>query len=574
MSETRHAQTGPASPIWDLAEAYVERSCELDPIKATAIGVPGYDDRLTDYSPDGVEERVALDRDTLTRLAAIEPADGRDRIAAAFMTERLGTSLAFADASEHLRALRNIASPLQSIRQVFDLMGRASITDWELIARRMQAVPAALASLRVSLAEGLSRGLTAARRQALEAAAQAQTWAGTDNRPSFFEGLVSSVDPDLGLPTELRTELDQAALEAAMAFGEMAGWLRDVYAPQASERDAVGADRYALFARGALGADIDLLETYEWGWDELARLEAEMVAVCRVIGVGPTIAETIEWLETGCDLAIEGEEALRAWLQELMDRTIDELDGVHFDIPGPVRRVEAMIAPPGGAAAMYYTGPSEDFSRPGRTWYPTLGKTRFPLWGEVSIAYHEGVPGHHLQIGQVRYLRDRLNRFQRTSGVSGHAEGWALYAERLMDELGYLERPEYRLGYLRAQAMRAVRVIVDIGMHLELAIPTGQDFHPGEQWTPELGQLFVNERSRFPLDFMASEIVRYLGWPGQAISYKVGERVWLRAREEVRRQLGADFDLKSFHRFALDLGPLGLDLLHDELVRFGAETRP
>src|SRR5690242_19802066 len=163
-----------------------------------------------------------------------------------------------------------------------------------------------------------------------------------------------------------------------------------------------------------------------------------------------------------------------------------------------------MIAPPGGAAAMYYTGPSEDFSRPGRTWYPTLGRTRFPLWGEVSIAYHEGVPGHHLQVGQVRHRSDRLSRPQRTSGASGYMEGWALYAERLMDELGYLTEPAYRLGMLRAQAMRAVRVIVDIGMHLELDIPAGQDFHPGERWTPELGQAFVDARSRFPIAFMAS----------------------------------------------------------------------
>ncbi len=121
---------------------------------------------------------------------------------------------------------------------------------------------------------------------------------------------------------------------------------------------------------------------------------------------------------------------------------------MHFDIPEPVQRVEAMIAPPGGAAAMYYTGPAEDFSRPGRTWYPTLGKTRFPLWGEVSICYHEGVPGHHLQIGQVRYLADTLSRYQRTlAGTSGHAEGWALYAERLMGELGYLDDPAYELGH-------------------------------------------------------------------------------------------------------------------------------
>ena len=292
-----------------------------------------------------------------------------------------------------------------------------------------------------------------------------------------------------------------------------------------------GRGAVRLFASASLGADIDLDGTYGWGWEELVRIEAEMVPECRRIGRATTSRRPSNGSKPS-DLVIEGEDKLRAWLQQLMDTTIDTLDGTHFEIPEPVKRVEAMIAPAGGAAAMYYTGPSEDFSRPGRTWYPTLGKTRFPLWGEVSIAYHEGVPGHHLQVGQVWFLRDRLDRFS-APRVSGYIEGWALYAERLMDESATSSEP-VPPGHLRAQAMRAVRVIVDIGMHLEMAIPPGQPFHPGDRWTPELGQQFVDERSRFPLDFMASEIVRYLGWPGQAISYKVGERVWLAGRPKAR----------------------------------------
>jgi uncharacterized protein (DUF885 family) len=226
-----------------------------------------------------------------------------------------------------------------------------------------------------------------------------------------------------------------------------------------------------------------------------------------------------------------------------------------------------MLAPPGGALAMYYTGPAEDFSRPGRTWYPTGGRTRFPLWGEVSIAYHEGVPGHHFERATAKYLAAELSRVQRLmGGTSGYIEGWALYAERLMGELGYLENPDYYLGMLRAQAMRSVRVILDIGMHLELQIPMSEAFHPGERWTPELGQEFANARSQFPLDFMKSEVTRYLGSPGQAISYKVGERCWLEAREASRMRQGAAFDLKAWHAAALNLGPMGLAQMQRELA--------
>jgi uncharacterized protein (DUF885 family) len=135
-----------------------------------------------------------------------------------------------------------------------------------------------------------------------------------------------------------------------------------------------------------------------------------------------------------------------------------------------------------------------------------------------------------------------------------------------MGELGYLDDPAYELGMLRAQAMRAMRVIVDIGLHLELAIPPDDRYHPGETWTPDLALPFAIERSKMPEDFMASEVDRYLGWPGQAISYKIGERVWLGAREQAQRAAGDAFDLKAFHARALNLGPMGLGQLERELA--------
>ena len=178
-------------------------------------------------------------------------------------------------------------------------------------------------------------------------------------------------------------------------------------------------------------------------------------------------------------------------------------------------------------------------------------------------------PGTILQVAQVRYLAEELTRFQRLLAWSaGHGEGWALYAERLMGELGYLDNPDYELGMLRAQAMRAVRVIVDIGMHLELPIPDDESYHPGEQWTPELALPFVIERAMFAEQFMRSEVDRYLGLPGQAIAYKVGERVWLECRADAKARRGASCDLKDWHRYALNLGSMGLDQFRTEMARY------
>ncbi|GIW12790.1 MAG: hypothetical protein KatS3mg062_0229 [Tepidiforma sp.] len=556
------------SRIYEIAHLFIEELAASDPVAATMMGVQGHDDRLTDHSPEGYARLRALRRRYRQMLETAPVESDRDRVARDGMLEYLELRDEL-DSSGEQYYLSGFRNPATTMRMVFDLMPRSSEDDWAAIALRFAAYPAALARYRVLLEEAVARGFTSPRRQVAEAIRQLRTYGGAEGK-SYFRSLAESA-PD-SLPDSLRSELLRGADDASRAMLEFSEFLAGPFSERSGERDAVGRDRYRLNARAFNGIDLDLEETYAWGWEELHRIEAEMAATCQRILPGASIPETKEFLERDPSRSIEGVDAFRQWMQDLQDRTIAELDGKHFDIPEPVKRIEAMIAPPGGAAAMYYTGPSEDFSRPGRTWYPTGGRTRFPLWGEVSIAYHEGVPGHHLERANAKYLADRLSRFQRLlGGTSGYVEGWALYAERLMAELGYLDVPDYYLGMLRAQALRAVRVIVDIGMHLELEIPRGQPFHPGERWNAALGQEFCNERSQFPLDFVQSEVIRYLGMPGQAISYKVGERCWLEAREEARQRLGAKFDLKAWHRTAFDLGPMGLAQMQAELRRAAPE---
>ncbi len=443
------------SPVYDLADRYVERFAALDPLSATGEGIAGHDHEMTDYSPDGAAERAEHDRATLRALGAIDVTTDADRIAAEVMRERLELALAEHDAGERLRDLRVLGSPVQTVRMAFDLMGRDTADDWQVVAERLALVPQGLSSMEAALAEGAAQGIVAARRQAVACTKQADTWGGQDpaTRP-FFRTLVDEYDASGLGDRAFRDRLEQLATRATAAYASLGRFLVEEYAPHATEHDPVGRERYAMYSQDFNGIALDLDETYAWGWDELHRIEHAMGQVAERIIPGADVDTVIEHLETDPTRTVEGVDEFRRWNQQLLDRTVAELNGVHFDIPAPVQRVEAMIAPPGGAAAMYYTGPAEDFSRPGRTWYPTLGKTRFPLWGEVSICYHEGVPGHHLQIAQVRYLAGSLSRYQRTlAGTSGHAEGWALYAERLMGELGYLEDPAFELGMLRAQAM-------------------------------------------------------------------------------------------------------------------------
>ncbi|MCH8103806.1 MAG: DUF885 domain-containing protein [Chloroflexi bacterium] len=517
------------SEIYDIADKYVDRIAELHPIIATYMGVPGHDHRLPDYSPDGAAERMELSRSTLAELQAAPVRGEADRLARDVMVEELETDLQEFERKTHLYSLNVIASPVQGLRQIFDLMPRDTAEEWENIASRMAALPEAFSNYQEALQQGQSQGLTASTRQAREAAKQAESWSGQQaGTPSFFQGLIDAYDGTGIENGALREDLSGAASTADAAYAGMQRFLLDEYLPKAREKDGVGKERYEVAARRFLGMEIDPEETYEWGWEELARIEKEIAKTAQRILPGESLEAVTELMGTDPARAIEGEENFRDWMQDIQEETIADMDGTHFDIAEPVKKIECLIAPPGGQLAMYYTSPSEDFSRPGRVWYPTGGKTRFPLWTEVSIAYHEGVPGHHFQLATVKHLSDRLSRFQRNiAGTSGHAEGWALYAERLMAELGYLENPDYYLGMQVSQAFRAARVIIDIGMHLDLEIPSGQPFHPGETWTPELGLEFLIPRCPFEEAFARSEINRYLGWPGQAISYKVGERVFL-----------------------------------------------
>ncbi|MDG4791191.1 DUF885 domain-containing protein [Micromonospora sp. WMMD1102] len=552
--------------INELADRYVDDWARLNPVGATFVGIGGYDDQLGDLSPDGFAGQAELTRRTLAALDGTEPDSEAERTAKEAMQERLGLELARYEAGETASELNVIASGLHDLRQVFDLMPTEGAEAVGNIATRLGKFAGTLESYKTTLRTAAEAGHVSSRVQIVEVAKQCGIWTDPDG-DNFFHSLVERLEAEPALAAELRRGA-AAATAATAAFGH---FLRDELAPLGREKQAAGRDRYELASQYFLGARVDLAETYAWGFEELARLEAEMRTVAaEIAGPGADIDAAAAALDADPARRIQGKEAFRDWMQALADKAIAELHGTHFDIPEQVRRIECCLAPTSDGA-IYYTGPSEDFSRPGRMWWAVpQGITEFSTWREVTTVFHEGVPGHHLQVAQTQVRADLLNRWQRLlCWSSGHGEGWALYSERLMDELGYLADPGDKLGMLDGQAFRAARVIVDIGMHLELEIPRDNPFgfHPGQRWTPELGWEFMRAHCRVPDENLRFELNRYLGWPGQAPSYKVGERIWMQAREEAKARKGAAFDLKEFHRAALDLGSLGLDPLRSALAR-------
>ncbi|TIH40744.1 DUF885 domain-containing protein [Subtercola vilae] len=563
-----------------VAERWVDTLVALEPAVGTYIGRNEANDRYGDYSPAGHEAYAAAVRSTLRELEAHTAVDDIDVVTQADLGSSLRLALESSEARLQLRNLNVIESPSQEIREVYDLMPTDSADDWEVVGLRLSGVGTALDGYIETLREGIRSGVTPARRQVREVLLQAKKNVGESG---FFHNLVRSAsNPDASrspsstqssssaqqppssgspapdaLPDTLVRQLTHGAEVASAAYDRFAEFLTTELMPAATEHDAVGREIYALESRKFLGATVDLDETYEWGIEELRRMVSEQEAIAREILPGASVLETIAHLDADPSQKLHGTAALQQWMQETSDRAIAELSGSQFDIPAEIRAIECMIAPT-SEGGIYYTGPTDDFSRPGRMWWSVPeGVTEFDTWRELTTVYHEGVPGHHLQIGQAVYNRAKLNTWRRQlAGTSGHAEGWALYAERLMQELGYLDNPADRFGMLDGQRLRAARVVLDIGVHLGKPRLDGSGV-----WDAEYALEFLRANVNMNDGFVRFEVNRYLGWPGQAPAYKVGQRIWEQLRDDYRARQGSAFDIREFHRRALDLGGVGLDTL-------------
>lgn len=552
--------------IFTISSELVDQLVEHHPELSTALGAPGRDHLWSDTSPDGFVQTRAVWAEALDQAQSCEVSGRQEEVAKAVLVTEAEKEIRSIDTGRHLHDLNNIASPWQTLRDVFDSMPDRTAEGWENIITRLRTIGQPLEGYRQCLERGRTQGMVVARRQVAAAIDQGRLASGPS---SGFDVLLRRFDAsqsaDASLSDDLRSELEIAIAHAKSAYVSVTDWLETTYLPDAPSTDGVGRDRYIEAAERFLGESIDTEELYRWGWSEIERLNARLAELCARIDVDASPAAVLDRLHTDPAYGASSEDEFIQVMGDRQQRALAALDGSHFDVPEPIRQIDVKAAPPGGALAPYYSPPSEDFTRPGCVWYPMGDRTFFPLYEAVTTAYHEGFPGHHLQVGWQAAMGDELSRFHRLLvWYPGSGEGWALYAEHLMGELGFLEETSYEIGLVTSQLFRSSRVVIDIGLHCELAIPEDQPFHPGESWTFELATELLRETAFLDPSFAESEATRYAGWPGQAISYKVGERAILDLRDELSRS--PDFDLKQFHADLLSVGSIGLDLMR-ELVQ-------
>ena len=362
------------------ATDYVHDLAALMPTAATAWGIPGHDHKLQDFSPAYFETVAARAK---RMLVDVEKLDG-DAVTKAVMRDRLGVELQLHEAGENIRAINNIASPVQEIRDSLLQMPE------EGRAERLTQVPKAVAGYRESLAMAASKSMIAPARQIAQLRAQLTSLV----KGAILDGLGAAAD----------------VVAAKEAFAELSEWLEQWLAPQAPNVDAVGRDRYELFSQDFVGVRVDLDEAYEWGQSRLEEIiEQQQKCATELYGAGVGVAQALAQLDADPRYTIRGVAALQQWMQQVADQAVRDLLGKHFNIPEQMRRIEACIDP-AGTGGIFYTQPTEDFSRPGRMWWSVPpGEEVFHTWQELTTVYHEGVPGHHLQLGTALVERDRLN---------------------------------------------------------------------------------------------------------------------------------------------------------------------
>lgn len=531
-----------------VAHSFVRELAHLDPGAAQAIGLQT--DRLwAALGPEAVQERADLMR---AALADLETHPEQDESLPATLlrrslTERLTSDLRLHDRGFTPGLIAPLASPAHGVISALESLAG----DQERLVEALARVPDALRDYAARLDCAAARGYVVPARQSRTLAAQLWRWAD----PHGDDRLGRLLGPD-------RTPRGEAGLQIARAACvELGSWLVDVHAPRGSEKDAVGRELYEITSAAFLGTSIDLEDTYAFGWQRLAELSAQARSLSALLGRSRP-EEAAAQLDADPDRQVAVGPALIAWVQRRMAAAHATLQGRVFDIPSG-HPCQVVLAPPGPGSVSY--SPADPAgTRPARVvWTTPTGATRVPVWREVSTVHHEGVPGHHLQHAVTAGI-STLHPWQRhLCHVHGYAEGWAHYVEGRAVDWGLVDDLGEQLGIVLAQRWRAARIVIDLGLHLGLPIPEGNGFTRAQQWTPQVGVEVLTRAAGCDAETARFEVVRYLGWPGQALAFSTGARLWEEART-VALATGR-FNERTFHMQALALGPMGMGPLRQTL---------
>jgi uncharacterized protein (DUF885 family) len=549
------------SQLLSLFDEQWQYELRTSPEMATSLGDNRYNDRLNDRSPESYQSDLEARRKFLARFEAVDPAgfSAQDALSRELMIRNLRQDIEEAVFKPWEMPVNQMEGPHLGWLEMVSLTPFKSVKDYEDYLSRLRQIPKALDQVTGNMRQGMKDRLMPPRYLLEKVAAQIQEISDTDADASPFAQPLNKFPAGISdadqkrLRSGLLVEINGVVLPAYKRF---AAFVRDDYAPHGRTDPGVwslpdGAERYRFQIRRMTTTDLTPEEIHQIGLKQLAETEAEMLTLAHKLGFNDLASLNQHIKNDRMFYATSGQQVLDLYTKytRQMETQLPKLFGRL-----PQNKLEVIPMDPfraKNAVPADYNPGAQDGSRPGHInvneWDP---EHRLTLNIE-AIAYHEGVPGHHLQISIGQELKD-LPAFRKNGEYTAFVEGWALYSERLGKEIGFYEDPYSDYGRLENEMWRAIRLVIDTGVH-------------EKHWSRDQMVEYFHRYTAMDEPNVQSEVDRYIAWPGQALAYKLGQLEILRLREEARQKLGAKFDLRAFHDEVVGSGPLPLGVLHSQI---------
>jgi len=544
-----------------LFKDYWEDNLKHAPEFASTLGDKRYNDQISNYSVKAVNERLEREQNYMMQLAAIDPAGltEQEKTSRDLLLRRFAEDEEAADFKEWEMPINQMGGIHTTYLQLVAQLSFKTVKDYDDWIARLHAIPKAFDQVSTNMAIGIEDHRVPPRYLLEKVLDQVKHLAAEKPEDSplaipvmHFPATIPAAEQE-----RIKTEtLDAIGKEVLPAYLRFARFLEVSYVPAGREQPGVsalpdGAKYYQFLIRRRTTTDLTAEQIHQIGLDEVKRDETEMLVIAQKLGF-KDLASFRAGLKTNPKLHPATREAIldayRSYLtpmQAKLPQLFGRLPKAPFEVVAVPEYLEKT-----SAAAYYETG-APDGSRPGRLFIDTYNPTERNLFEVEDIAYHEGLPGHHLQISIAQEL-DGLPTFRKHAGYTAYIEGWGLYSERLGKDVGLYQDPYSDYGRLEGDIMRAVRLVVDTGVH-------------SQHWTRQQMVDYFHDHTATAEPEVQAEVDRYIAWPGQALAYKIGQLKILELRDRAKAALGDRFDLRTFHDQVLDAGALPLDVLSDRI---------
>ena len=553
-----------------LFEAYWQDQLKHAPEFASTLGDKRYNDQISDYSVKAVNDALAREENYLTQLAAIDPTGftdqektSRDLLLRHFAEDEEAAE--FKEWEMPLNQMSGLPTVYPRLVPQLSFTTAKHYDDW---IARLHAIPRAFEQVTTNMSIGMDDHRLPPRYLLEKALDQVKELASQKPEDSPLALPLKSFPASIPAAEQARIKaemLDAIGKEVLPAYRRFARFLEVSYVPAGREQPGIsalsdGSKYYKFLIRRTTTTDLTADQIHQIGLDEVKRDEAEMLTIAQKLGFADLKSFRAS-LKTNPKLHPASPEALLAAyrgylgpMQAKLPQLFGRLPKAPFEVVAVPDYLEKTSAP------AYYESGAPDGSRPGRLRIDTYNATDRNLYAVEAIAYHEGLPGHHLQISIAQELQD-IPTFRKEGSYTAYAEGWGLYSEQLGKDVGLYQDPYSDYGRLEGDIWRAIRLVVDTGVH-------------SQHWTRAQMVQYFHDHSNVDDTSIQAEVDRYIAWPSQALAYKVGQLKILELRERAKKALGAKFDLRAFHDQVLDSGALPLDVLSDRIDEWIASQRP